>query len=141
MKICCTCKEDLPETDFYWKNKSKDLLQPYCKQCKSEYNRRWYQTHSEDQKKRARINQAKLVEIHNKEKLVPCADCGIQYDICVMDFDHIGGDKIKNVSALARAGNLKKLLAEIAKCEVVCANCHRMRTSSRRSQADKATFS
>lgn len=62
----------------------------------------------------------------------PCADCGETFPLVAMDFDHIAGEKIKNVSRLVRDGcGVDKLLAEIAKCEVVCSNCHRVRTFER----------
>ena len=66
-------------------------------------------------------------------KAVPCADCGASYHTCVMDFDHVRGNKSANVSKML-AMSPDKILAEVAKCEVVCANCHRMRTMMRRLQ-------
>lgn len=58
----------------------------------------------------------------------PCLDCEQYFTSCQMDFDHHpSGDKCRNVSQLI-AGAQKKLLAEIAKCQLVCANCHRIRT-------------
>jgi hypothetical protein len=47
-----------------------------------------------------------------------------------MDFDHIGS-KEANISALMSRSGLDRLVKEIAKCEVVCANCHRIRTQAR----------
>lgn len=61
-----------------------------------------------------------------QEKSKPCADCGIQYPYYVMDFDHVRGVKKVRVSALVNAA-WETLKAEIAKCDVVCANCHRLR--------------
>ena len=57
----------------------------------------------------------------------PCADCGQRFPYFVMDFDHRNGNK---AFAIGRRDNrrLEKLKQEIAKCDVVCANCHRMRT-------------
>lgn len=49
-----------------------------------------------------------------------------------MDFDHVRGKKKAGISALAHAGDLKSLLEELKKCEMVCANCHRIRTDLRR---------
>lgn len=61
----------------------------------------------------------------------PCADCGQRYPSCVMDFDHVRGKKSFNIfSGMAHA--LATLLKEVKKCEVVCANCHRLRTFKRR---------
>jgi hypothetical protein len=57
-----------------------------------------------------------------------CIDCGLA-DLCVLDFDHIAS-KTANVIELARDGcSVDRLTAEIARCEVRCANCHRRRTA------------
>lgn len=57
-----------------------------------------------------------------------CVDCGL-FDLCVLDFDHVAG-KTSNVIEMARSGcSVVRLRAEIAKCEVRCANCHRRRTA------------
>jgi hypothetical protein len=58
-----------------------------------------------------------------------CADCGYNAHAVALDFDHTGA-KMKGVSALY-VHSLETLMAEIAKCEVVCANCHRIRTAQR----------
>jgi hypothetical protein len=57
----------------------------------------------------------------------PCADCGRTFPTYVMDFDHIG-PKTAEVSSMVRTLSTERLLAEVRKCEVVCANCHRVRT-------------
>lgn len=62
-----------------------------------------------------------------------CADCGIKRpEPEVYDFDHLpGAEKIANVSTLLTKGSWDQFTAEIEKCEVVCANCHRVRTRNR----------
>ena len=62
----------------------------------------------------------------------PCLDCKISYPYYVMDFDHVRGVKHKNVSELISTLSKKKIDAEIAKCEIVCSNCHRIRTHERK---------
>jgi hypothetical protein len=69
-------------------------------------------------------------EIH-AFKEVPCLDCGIQYPTYVMDYDH-RGDKKFGIAKAAACKNMSELLVEIAKCDVVCANCHRERSHQRR---------
>ena len=65
-------------------------------------------------------------------KNVPCADCGHKFDPCSMDFDHKPGTKSFNISQGIRSKiGFHDLTEEIAKCEVVCANCHRVRTKAR----------
>jgi hypothetical protein len=62
----------------------------------------------------------------------PCVDCGINYPYYVMDFDHVRGQKHANVMELVSTLSKKKIDEEIAKCEIVCSNCHRIRTHVRR---------
>ena len=66
-----------------------------------------------------------------KEK-TPCLDCGIKYPYYVMDFDHVRGKKHKNVMELIPTLSKKKIDEEIAKCEIVCSNCHRISTHMRK---------
>ena len=60
----------------------------------------------------------------------PCADCGRSYPAYVMDFDHVRGTKSVGIS-LMFSYSWQTILAEIAKCDLVCANCHRIRTFER----------
>jgi hypothetical protein len=60
-------------------------------------------------------------------KAAPCVDCGVQYPYYVMDFDHVRGEKRFALSQ-HQARGLKLIDEEIAKCDLVCANCHRIRT-------------
>jgi hypothetical protein len=62
----------------------------------------------------------------------PCVDCGINYPYYVMDFDHVRGVKHANVMELVSTLSKKRIDQEIAKCEIVCSNCHRIRTHMRK---------
>ena len=62
----------------------------------------------------------------------PCVDCGINYPHYVMDFDHVRGQKHANVMELVSTLSKKRIDEEIAKCEIVCSNCHRIRTHMRK---------
>lgn len=72
-----------------------------------------------------------------KEKS-PCTDCGINYPYYVIDSDHLD-DKKGTISALSATGRIaalkKEKEIEIEKCEIVCANCHRIRTHERLAKA------
>lgn len=61
----------------------------------------------------------------------PCLDCKRRFPPYVMDFDHVRGDKKFNVSRAHTVG-INALREEMAKCDVVCSNCHRIRTHKRR---------
>lgn len=72
--------------------------------------------------------------IQEIKEATPCADCGESFPHYVMDFDHLpGSGKRFNISnQLGRFTSLADLELEIAKCQVVCANCHRHRTFMRK---------
>jgi Zn finger protein HypA/HybF involved in hydrogenase expression len=64
-----------------------------------------------------------------------CVDCGYSRYAEALDFDHLSGaEKVKSV-ALMWGYSWDKVLTEIAKCEVVCSNCHRHRTKVRAESA------
>ena len=64
----------------------------------------------------------------NKLKDVPCADCGQKFPPCAMDYDHkVGEIKSFNVGT-GYSYTIVNVIKEIDKCDVVCANCHRIRT-------------
>ena len=66
-----------------------------------------------------------------------CMDCGLMSPYPeVYDFDHRPGvNKVRKISMMY-AGTMRALVAEIAKCDVVCANCHRIRTVDRKQCRD-----
>jgi hypothetical protein len=76
----------------------------------------------------------KYMEFVNRLKMILCADCGVQYNPWIMEFDHRNPDTKKyDVSRLVGAGcvSMKLLKTEIQKCDVVCSNCHADRTHKR----------
>lgn len=80
------------------------------------------------------------MEFVKQAKSVPCKDCGVSYPYYVMDFDHRNSSEKKfSLSKYNQIGNLEKIKAEIAKCDVVCANCHRERTFGRITIKDDGT--
>lgn len=95
-----------------------------------------YQRNKETMKARAQArkvkNKAILREMILKAKSVPCADCKQTFIPWAMDFDHISNDKEFTIAQAASRGLMpSRVAAEIAKCEVVCATCHRIRTYNR----------
>lgn len=70
----------------------------------------------------------------NEQKMKPCIDCGFTPRVPdQMDFDHVRGEKHEALSRMAARGcGIERIKSEIEKCELVCANCHRLRTYERR---------
>ncbi len=79
-----------------------------------------------------RFRARKREQIDNMKRR-PCADCGGTFHPYVMDFDHREGElKRFNVSAAVPLGlSIETIVEEVAKCDVICSNCHRMRTLAR----------
>lgn len=73
---------------------------------------------------------------------MPCADCGLRYPAAVMDFDHLdASEKTDAVSQMIRRVlTWETIEAEIAKCELVCSNCHRIRTWNRAHPEDQISL-
>lgn len=64
---------------------------------------------------------------------IGCVDCGYSEHPVALDFDHVDGDKVSGIAALVtRLAPWPEILSEIAKCEVRCANCHRIKTHESR---------
>lgn len=133
MKICSKCKLESPEKDFNYKNTSENLRSSTCKKCsqlagRAHYmnNRKYYLEKARERNgKLKKENQLFLMEFLSKN---PCVDCG-EKDPIVLEFDHIR-DKSDNVSEMLKLKySQEKLLEEIMKCEVRCANCHRRKTA------------
>jgi hypothetical protein len=131
---CCRCGETKSAEEFAWRRRRKLQRDTFCRSCRSAYgkehyaaNRQKYIDQARAQKQRlCRERTAYLIEYF---KAHPCADCG-ELDSVVLEFDHLR-DKLFNVSAGLGNRNWESVLAEIEKCEVVCANCHRRRTARR----------
>lgn len=70
-------------------------------------------------------NMARVNEIRDN----PCTDCGQRFPLECMEFDHVGS-KAREISRLI-AFSWKTIEAELKKCELVCANCHKIRTFAR----------
>jgi hypothetical protein len=130
MKICEKCKLAKNETEFYKHKRRKDGLQTSCISCNNQRSKEHYKknksTYLAGNIRRKKINTEWLKQYKESQ---PCTDCKQQYPYYVMDFDHLR-DKKDNISKLLASKSI--LLSEIEKCELVCANCHRIRTHKRK---------
>lgn len=140
MRKCIVCGNEFPLEDFPVQTRRPDGHTSKCFNCTREYNRKDY---ANNRPARAGRNTAfKKARKERNRKIVseyldthPCVDCG-ETDQVVLDFDHVRGDKVNNISnmVLSEVAAVESLIAEIAKCEVRCANDHRRVTARRRAQ-------
>jgi len=93
--------------------------------------RRYYEKNKLAYFLRNKEKRERMREWLREQKSHPCMDCGVQYDPFVMDFDHRDPvTKKYQPHQLIRLSSWSRLKAEVAKCDLVCANCHRLRTLS-----------
>lgn len=119
-RSCRTCQKKWAK-QYYLKPGTKEKILAYHDSRKDTYR---------EQSRLRRQNRRKFIaEIKNR----PCLDCGLRFPYYVMDLDHVRGEKKVNVSALVDdCTTIKKLMEEVDKCDIVCANCHRIRTYKRK---------
>ena len=131
-KRCSKCRQEKPISEFRRNRSRYDGLQHRCVPCDKEYCADWHQKHAIRRREEARSRNSRkriLVRsfIWNYLLTHPCVDCG-ETEPVVLDFDHVRGKKQCNIARMFTL-SIERVAAEIGKCEVRCANCHRRRTA------------
>jgi hypothetical protein len=129
MKRCAQCKKVKPVTEFN-KNKAKgDGLQTLCRECDKENSKKYYKNNKEKHRKqtaerRRRVRKEISEWLSGIKAFYGCCLCGEHDPVC-LDFHHTA-DKEMDVSfVISMEYKREKIIAEIIKCVVICANCHR----------------
>lgn len=133
MKKCSMCRQLKKLDEYSLCKRARDGRQHWCKKCCNKKRLEYYykdpQSVRDNVKKHQKRNKEFLKQYLSEH---PCVDCGYS-DIRALDFDHVRGVKLSEVTTMAAgAFSLEKIKNEIAKCEVRCANCHRIRHSKGR---------
>jgi len=131
---CRRCGETKQVADFHrW----RDSYQWWCKPCRREYAAAHYQRNKARRQEQNKRRQAEFLAWYTQLKVgEPCADCGLEFHPVAMHWDHLPEfEKEADLGNLAKSGSRARVLDEIAKCELVCANCHAIRTFVRRDRA------
>ena len=105
----------------------------WCAKCRKAYHAEYNRNHREHIRNRAKSSRARRRSEY-QERLAryleehPCVDCG-ERDIVVLEFDHVRGVKKRAICQLVQVlAGWRTIAAELRKCDVRCANCHRRRT-------------
>lgn len=96
-----------------------------------EYCKAHYEKNKAEYKRRSKQQRANLRATVQELKGTTCSECGGTFHTCQLDFDHLGDKEFDIGKAVSVGCSEKKLREEIAKCQVVCANCHRLLTYNR----------
>lgn len=108
--ICTKCGKDLPETEFPFRNKTKNIRRRECCSCNKEFQKQIY-----DRNKK----------VIDDWKMQGCAKCGDKR-IYIIDAHHINPEtKTNTVVKLKINSSIQRILEELSKCIPLCANCHR----------------
>jgi hypothetical protein len=126
MKICTICKIPKSLDKFSPRKTAKDGLWGRCKLC---HNKEVRESYHKDPKHKLGIDRKSRQKLQNEVNEIKsgagCAICRENDSIC-LDFHHLDpSKKHKPVSALVLSKNRDKVLEEIKKCIILCANCHR----------------
>jgi hypothetical protein len=134
MRTCTRCGETKPLHQFPPVRRSEpEKLQYWCRDCFSEANKRTYWKNPERERARALLLKTRKREENRRRAIEfllahPCVGCG-EKDIVVLQFDHLRDKKFNVSTMIANGSSWKRIEAEIAKCVVRCANCHRLKTA------------
>ena len=134
MATCARCKQMLAVSEFHLGPRKRDS---YCRPCRRSYEREHYAKNREKYKKKRLKNSRKQRErnrsfVNSQKRGKPCLDCGGVFHFSCMEYDHVSGDKVKCINSMVQSAfSIKMIKAEMDKCELVCANCHRVRTWNR----------
>lgn len=92
-------------------------------------DKKWRDTHPGNHKHRQHAQRSRIkLKIIEYLRCHPCVDCG-ERNVIVLDFDHVRGKKEFNIGTSVSSRKCwTKIEEEIKKCDVRCANCHRIKT-------------
>lgn len=125
-KVCSRCKELKVVEDFHWKNKAAGVLQRQCKACHKLVNAKHYSENKDTYKRRAQKQRTDVRDWLAEYKLTLCCEsCGENHPATLDFHHHDPSHKDSEVSDLVGRASLDKIKSEIAKCTILCANCHR----------------
>ena len=137
VKYCTKCKLDKDISEFAKNSSKKDGLQAQCRLCKKTTDSVRYARRSTYHKSVVKRNKESLAnKRRSRLKAILqkscCMDCK-NSDWRVLEFDHVTpSNKLGSISEMLCSGLAwGKIISEIEKCEIVCANCHRLRTMIR----------
>lgn len=118
MKVCRTCKIELPDESFDWRGGSRAGTQADCKPCS---------------RKKLKDHRAKMRSLVGRWKMIKgCSHCDFKAELPFqLDLDHIKPNTKTNKGnsrAFEPSWSKKRIKEELRKCQVLCKNCHALKT-------------
>ena len=120
-KLCRTCNKEKRACEFHKQRRNKDGLQSVCKTCRKELDKKYHSKRVVANKKRYKFTR-EYVDSWKRDHGCACCE---EVEPVVLEFHHPDNNKEFAIASGMVAVSFDRLKAEIAKCVVVCANCHR----------------
>jgi hypothetical protein len=132
MKRCARCGQTKPLSEFHIHRGRRDGVQTYCKRCRAVIDHDRYERTRGTRVPTRTWERSRAEWLLNLKRGRPCTDCGRFFPPQILQWDHLPGAlKLGNIGTDLRGRSRQEILDEIAKCELVCANCHVIRTFRR----------
>ena len=135
IKTCIKCNARKSLDSYHWKNKKKGIKFNTCGKCVNKYSKMHYKKNIEKYKEKAREHNKRYIHrgrmfLRELKMSNACVECSESHPD-ILEFDHIEpNNKDTDVSYMSQhAYCLETIEKEIAKCVLLCANCHRKRTA------------
>ena len=136
-KFCAKCQTFKSIAEMSIDKRNPTGVGSQCLSCSEAYIREYWNKNRALMLERTRKHWFNRHLWLNSLKNGSCIECGESFPPEAMDFDHVRGDKINSIGRMVTA-HLNKILGEISKCELICANCHRVRTKKRKDASGHA---
>ena len=143
MRTCTVCLKIKPNNEYFYRDKRAEKLHSQCKSCYIEKRRKtwkqYYHKHGSKYRQNAVERNRRIKDLLRQQMMnylsdKSCVQCGVN-DIRVLDFDHIDPSK-KSFSisqAITNTRSWDVILKEIKKCQILCSNCHKIKTATEQS--------
>ena len=139
MRTCSACGESYPLTTEFFYRKRVDGLSGWCRDCEKAKAREYQRANKDRKRELALVRYRRNVELVANLRSSPCQDCGLEHTPSINHFHHRDPAsklfKLSDPSTKSEA----RILAEAAKCDLLCPNCHALRhvRSGNASEADQ----
>jgi len=124
-KTCIKCSEEKSLTEFRKDSNRSDGRQSQCKICARAYSQAKHRDSYSDKRKVSdtarRANGKALIEDAKKNGCIICKEM----ELCCLELHHLDPASKDFTIGMNRAMSVKRILAEIEKCVVLCSNCHK----------------
>ena len=126
-KVCSGCNTELALSEFGINKTKADGRQTQCKKCRNKYAGKHYRKNKKYYYDKAKERQQQLhKQLVEYKKTLSCSRCGYSEHHSALDFHHISKKDIDICRAAQHGWSWERIMKEVSKCIVLCANCHRI---------------